>query len=399
MHAARVTIKKPRNRKPKTKVELVAWPKKQSPGGKARIRAAKARQRPQRRRRRTGNSNASGFGATRTVPRSRKTCVIGEDEYIGPVIVDNQPNFNVTTYQINPGQAATFPWLSREAQMWEKYTFEMLEFYIKREVSEFAPAGQQGKVIMSVDYDASDSPPTSKQMMEDTDPHCDAMPCENQRLRLNRRDLHGSATLAKYVRTGGVPSASDIKTFDVGNLFIATQGIPSNTEVGELRVRYRVRFDIPILESVNAPPINNTVSEFTDFDTTAQAMIYQTFASGTNTPKTWLHTKANGLNFTLGSTPGDLIASSSGNYMVDGTFTVTTTSLYSQEVTMLVYAAGTLVAKHVAAVDYNLTEDDLNYTMMHFSEFVSISVGEDIGVRFIMGSGGSIGGTIRVTSI
>jgi hypothetical protein len=315
------------------------------------------------------------------------------------VIVDNQPNFNVTTYQINPGQAATFPWLSREAQMWEKYTFEMLEFYIKREVSEFAPAGQQGKVIMSVDYDASDSPPTSKQMMEDTDPHCDAMPCENQRLRLNRRDLHGSATLAKYVRTGGVPSASDIKTFDVGNLFIATQGIPSNTEVGELRVRYRVRFDIPILESVNAPPINNTVSEFTDFDTTAQAMIYQTFASGTNTPKTWLHTKANGLNFTLGSTPGDLIASSSGNYMVDGTFTVTTTSLYSQEVTMLVYAAGTLVAKHVAAVDYNLTEDDLNYTMMHFSEFVSISVGEDIGVRFIMGSGGSIGGTIRVTSI
>jgi hypothetical protein len=185
-----------------------------------------------------------------------------EDEFISAVTVANQPNFNLASYPINPGQASTFPWLSKEAAQWEKYTFEMLEFYYKREVSEFATAGQQGKVIMSVDYDASDSPPSSKQQMEDTDPHVDNMPCENNRLRLNRRDMHGLVNLPKYVRIGGLPGSTDIKTYDVGNLFVATQGIPSNTEVGELRVRYRVKFEIPVLESVTTAPANNQVALF-----------------------------------------------------------------------------------------------------------------------------------------
>jgi hypothetical protein len=183
-----------------------------------------------------------------------------EDEFIGAVTVANQPNFNVVSFPINPGQAATFPWLSKEAAQWEKYTFEMLEFYYKREVSEFATAGQQGKVILSVDYDASDAPPSSKQQMEDTDPHVDNMPCENNKLRLNRRDMHGLVNLPKFVRIGGLPGSSDIKNYDVGNLFVATQGVPSNTEVGELRVRYRVRFEIPVLESVVTAPANNQVS-------------------------------------------------------------------------------------------------------------------------------------------
>jgi hypothetical protein len=210
-----------------------------------------------------GGGGASGVGRTRNMPRSRKMCVVEEDEFIAAITVANQPNFNNVAYPINPGQSSTFPWLSKEAAQWEKYTFEYLEFYYKREVSEFATAGQTGKVIFSVDFDAADSPPSTKQQMEDTDPHCDAMPCENMRLVVPAKNLRGPGTLAKYVRIAGLPGASDIKTYDVGNLNVATQGIAANSEVGELHVRYRVRFEVPVLEPTTTAPANNQVAVFT----------------------------------------------------------------------------------------------------------------------------------------
>jgi len=246
-----------------------------------------------------------------------------EDEFIGAVTVANQPNFNVVSFPINPGQAATFPWLSKEAAQWEKYTFEMLEFYYKREVSEFATAGQQGKVILSVDYDASDAPPSSKQQMEDTDPHVDNMPCENNKLRLNRRDMHGLVNLPKFVRIGGLPGSSDIKNYDVGNLFVATQGIPSNTEVGELRVRYRVRFEIPVLESVTTAPANNQVA----------------FLSSVSAPTSGVPTVVplgtinyNGVNLVNN---GGVIILPSGNYTLDTTVEGTGTAVTSLVVDVL----------------------------------------------------------------
>ena len=117
-------------------------------------------------------------------------------------------------------------------------------------------------MIFSVDFDASDAAPTTKQQMEDTVPHADSMPCENLRLRLPKAQMHGSNSLAKYVRTGGLPGNADIKTYDVGNLNVATQGVPANVEIGELRVRYSITFSVPVLESTTAIPANNSVAVF-----------------------------------------------------------------------------------------------------------------------------------------
>jgi len=133
----------------------------------------------------------------------------------------------------------------------------------KREVSEFATAGQTGKVVFSFDTDASDAPPATKQQMEDTDPHNDCMPCENMGLNLEPSILHGPMMVSKFVRPGGLPGATDIKLYDVGNLNVATQGIASNTEVGELHVNYTVVLEKPVLENLAGAPTNNSVSVFT----------------------------------------------------------------------------------------------------------------------------------------
>jgi len=125
----------------------------------------------------TEKSGMTGVGNTVSSRTSRRDMIIEESEFIGAVTVANQPNYNVTQYPINPGQASTFPWLSTIAKQYEKYVIERLAFIYKKEVSEYATAGQTGKVIMSVDYDAADAPPATKQQQEDTIPHADAMPC------------------------------------------------------------------------------------------------------------------------------------------------------------------------------------------------------------------------------
>jgi len=242
-------------------------PKKGKTTGKKtanRMPQKRANRAPQSKRRgaKKGGGGASGLGGTSYGSSKARSITVENEEFVTAVTVAAQPAFNVTSYAINPGQATLFPWLSKQAAQWEKYYFEYLEFFYKREVSEFATAGSAGKVIFSVDFDASDAPPLTKQQMEDTIPHMDAMPCENMTLRLPRKELRGESVISKYVRPGGLPGAADIKTYDVGILNVATQGITVNGEVGELRVRYKCVFCVPILENLAGAPTNNQVAIF-----------------------------------------------------------------------------------------------------------------------------------------
>lgn len=202
----------------------------------------------------------AGRGRTQNFGGMGKEIVIDQDEFIGAVTVAGQPNFNVTSYSVNPGNSTTFPWLSTIAARFEKYQFERLDFYYKREVSEFATNGQVGKVMMSFDADAADGPPTTKTQIEATRPHVDGMPSENISLIIPRRELK-RLTSGFYVRPGLLPGSADIKTYDVGNLHVATQGIVNNVEVGELHVAYRVKLFLPVLEGTT-PPTNLSVSQF-----------------------------------------------------------------------------------------------------------------------------------------
>jgi len=82
---------------------------------------------------------------------TRRGQIIEEDEYIADIV--GSTAFATTAYPVNPGQSNTFPWANKIASLYEKYDFERLEFYYRREVSEFATNGQAGKVMLSFDYD------------------------------------------------------------------------------------------------------------------------------------------------------------------------------------------------------------------------------------------------------
>jgi len=240
--------------------------------------------------------------------RGTRTCRVEEDEYIADIA--GSTGFATTAFPVNPGQVTTFPWLSKQAAQWEKYRWEYLEFYYKPEVSAFATQGQAGKVILSMDYYASDAAPSSKQMAEDTDPHADAMPYEDLILILDPRQMFELAD-SKYVRPGGLPGSTDIKTYDSGNLSVSTIANTNTSLLGELHVRYAVVFEVPVLETAPGGSVaaNNQVA-FLQSASAGEALTagtpLQMLLAAPNPP--------NGIG--LVNTAGSMVPPA-GNYLVD----------------------------------------------------------------------------------
>jgi hypothetical protein len=198
-----------------------------------------------------------GFG-------NKNSIIVREQEYIGEIVSNSTAFSLLSTYPINPGQASTFPWLSTIAKNYEKYEFLALQWIYKPEVSQYASNGQTGKVLLSVDYDASDAPPSTKAQMEDVVPHSDAMPYQQLKLNCRPKEMHANSD-AKFIRPGNLPSNTDIKTYDAGNLFVGISGIANNSgTLGELHVKYIVKLSIPILEGSTGQGTNLSITEYTD---------------------------------------------------------------------------------------------------------------------------------------
>jgi len=251
------------------------------------------------------NPKLSPMFPTGASSRARRSRVEIEDEYI--VDIAGSVSFAATSFAVNPGQSSTFPWLSKEAILFEKYKILRLEFYYRPQVSAYATNGQTGKVMLSFDFDASDAPPASKQQVEDTHPHSDGMPYEEVLLTIDPKDC--SLQDSYFVRPGGLPGSSDIKTYDVGVLSVSTIGNNSTANIGELRVRYAIALHDPVLENVASPPLNYHVSNFQTSSAESSG------ASGS--PKTLLLATAitNGIGAT--NTSG-VITLPVGNYLVYG---------------------------------------------------------------------------------
>jgi hypothetical protein len=259
---------------------------------------------------RMGSSNVS-----RSLSRAAQ--ILEEDEYIGDLVspASGYAGFSNTQYPINIGQAATFPWANKAAALFERYLFEYLEFYYRREVSEFATAGSTGKIVLSMDPNASNAPPSTKQAAEDFIVRVDGMPCTDViRLAIPQQELK-RLNDGFFVRTGTQPANTDIKTYDIGNLNVSTYGIASaSAALGELRVRYRVRLFEPNLVTAGGqagqPGSQLVVYSGTAGETAAATTVYQTAFATATTPIV----AANAINATIAST--GLITLQAGTYLV-----------------------------------------------------------------------------------
>jgi len=175
-------------------------------------------------------------------------CRIKHREYIGDIVgaAGSPSAYSIASYPINPGLVAFSPWLATIAQRFESYRFHSLKFIYETE----APSSLGGTLLLSADYDAADSPPSSKvQLMSYRSSVRSAPWCDVSFVAL-KEDLQKLPS--RYVRTAALAANLDIKTYDVGNFFAATQNVTSpNAVCGELYVEYDVELMTPVYDAGN----------------------------------------------------------------------------------------------------------------------------------------------------
>jgi hypothetical protein len=174
----------------------------------------------------------SSYQQSRIVHRELIASIVGTSGY--SITAGN-------SFALNPGIASTFPWLSTQAVGWEQYHFNKLKFcYYTR-----APSSTAGSVQLIPDYDAADAPPFSEQIASAYEDTSEDVPWKDIECSLSAASMHPDGP-KKYIRTAPLVSNLDIKTYDVGNLFVATTD-GSAVNWGKLWVEYDVVFHTPQL--------------------------------------------------------------------------------------------------------------------------------------------------------
>lgn len=174
-----------------------------------------------------------------SISASRNCCRIRHKEFISNI--SGTSSFTTSYFPVNPGQSATFPWLSRMAANWERYHFHACRFVLHARIA----TTESGSVLMAPDYDASDESPTTEQVMTTYRGCVETAPWKDLICVLNARDMY-NATGEHFIRLDGDDSV-ELKLYDVASFYVGTVNGGSTNLWGKLWVEYDVELLIPQL--------------------------------------------------------------------------------------------------------------------------------------------------------
>lgn len=153
---------------------------------------------------------------------------IRETERIGTIL--GSTAFSVVgNFPLNPGLPSSFPWLSATASQYEKYRVHKIIYRYKN----LKGTASDGNILMAFDFDSLDAPPTSAIQMTQYTRCTDGSPW-----RIFEMSIAPSSS-ELYTRSG-IPAGADLKTYDMGRLFVAAEGCADNSAHGYLEVEYEI---------------------------------------------------------------------------------------------------------------------------------------------------------------
>ncbi len=235
--------------------------------------------------------------------------------------------FSASSLSINPGDSSTFPWLSVLASEFESYLFRSLKFKFETQKS----ASTSGSLMLAVDFDAADSIPLNKQQLMAYHNAVRSAVWEECCYSSSKRDLEKFG-VQRYVRLGSLSGNLDIKTYDVGNLIVATQGEADTSAIGELYVEYDVELITPQIS--NDVATYNSVHISSDVSTSrANPFNNATYVGG-------LQVTASGSTLTFNKV---------GQYLVEFDFAGTVATANAPTITGTVTSSNVLGGQFVAA--------------------------------------------------
>lgn len=200
---------------------------------------------------------ATNFGAqANQAPTFKKTphgMIVCHREQIADIF--GGTDFNSTMYPINPGMSQTFPWLSKVALQFEEYNVLGMVFTYKP-LSGMVTASTPslGSVVYATNYNAAEPAYVSKNNAESSEFCTSTVPFETM---IHPIECAKNTTALKnlYIRGGALASGVDPQFYDMGNFQVATVGMPSTYNVGELWVSYHIELIKPRTNPVNYSPM------------------------------------------------------------------------------------------------------------------------------------------------
>lgn len=171
-------------------------------------------------------------------------------ELLDPSVLGSETFAVQNAVELNPGLASTFPWLAPQALQWEQYVAHSVSLlYIP-----IAPTNTQGTVTISPSYDPSDPEPEDEQQLSNAVDTVEVTVWQRATIPLKKSSMMTPGP-RKFVR--GAKVAGDIKTFDAGIVYIATNNCANANPIGKFWIEYDFEFFVP----QNSPNVGTAPSK------------------------------------------------------------------------------------------------------------------------------------------
>lgn len=180
--------------------------------------------------------------------------IMSRTEFVGNVTASTGVGqtitpFQINSFQLNPGLSGTFPWLSQIASNFELYDWEGLMFMYKPTSGEFgasAVSNALGKVVMATKYGVTQfngfSSTVEAQNYDYANSTKPSLSMVHGVETKNSQQVGGDMLV---IRDTDVTNNANIVLYDIGRLYLMTEGIPlaasTTAIIGELWVTYKVR--------------------------------------------------------------------------------------------------------------------------------------------------------------
>lgn len=176
--------------------------------------------------------------------------VIEHMEYMGDLIPSTNGSFLAQTYQINPGLAAVFPFVSGIGCQYELYDPTHMSIILKSTSgnafsSVNASTGSMGITTLYNVYTPT-SLINNKVIAEGYEYSTSGNPSKSQISRINCKHNRNPQD-TYFVRTGPVPTGQTLNMTDICNVVVWSSGLQTTTAsaIAEIWVKYRIVFRSP----------------------------------------------------------------------------------------------------------------------------------------------------------
>lgn len=285
-----------------------------------------------------------------------KTIVSGHEEF---ATLNGSVAFAATRYQVNPGLANLFAWLSGRASGYEKYRVRKLELvYVPAEAVVTTP----GVVYLAMDYDPDDAPPGSLAALSSYEGLESGHTYEAFRVGLDKKRLQQD--LLK-IRCG--PKAGSRILYDPVSFIVATVSMGSSAAIGQLWVGYELELLVPQTEPATPVP-----SALSFYNLSATQALVTTVAE----PVEWDEVVADGLEPT--NTAG-VFTMPCGIFLVQGLCTFANTAAEATTMNVALWKNGAALAIPAS-----------------FTSVLTLAAGAQIAVPFIGYMSFDTGDTMQV---